>query len=191
MTQNKKIIGITGGSGCGKSYICEILRSRGIPVIDADKTAHEVMAAGTRCCAEISEYFGTGVGGTDGINRKKLAAIVFADPEKLKKLNEITHKYILESIINKVESENSDIVGVDGATLIESGMRCDVMIGVLADIKTRKTRIMSRDALTAEEAEARINAQPREDFYERHCDFIIRNDGGKPDIDGIMKRIGI
>lgn len=188
MKQNKKIIGITGGSGCGKSYISGILRGRGIPVIDADKVAHEVMEAGKPCCREIIEYFGTKTA-DGGVDRKKLAEIVFADEKKLEMLNKITHKYILESINNRIEHESSDTVCVDGATLIESGMHCDVMVGVLADVQARRMRIIARDGISPREADARIGAQPADAFYDERCDVIIRNDGGRPNLEELMKRI--
>ncbi len=189
MTRNKKVIGITGGSGCGKSYISEILRRNGIPVIDADKTAHEVMDPGTPCCREIIDFFGCGIEENGGINRKKLGKIVFSDPNMLKKLNEISHKYILESIENKIEHENAEIVCVDGAVLIESGMKCDMMIGVIADFAVRRKRITARDSISEEAADMRIHAQPSEDFYRKNCDFIIYNDGRPLDINKILKRI--
>lgn len=189
MMRNKKIVGITGGSGCGKSYLSDILRSRGIPVIDADKTAHEIMEKDTPCTRELIAFFGGEIEENGAVNRKKLGKIVFSDPERLKKLNEISHKYILAGINKKIEDEKSDIVCVDGATLIESGMPCDLMIGVLADYETRKRRIMARDSLSEEEAQRRLNAQPGDGFYEGNCDFTVRNDGQEPDIDEIMKRI--
>ncbi len=190
MTQNKKIIGITGGSGCGKSYISELLRRRGIPVADADKTAREVMKKGSLCLAETTDFFGERILLENGeLNRKELAKIVFSDEKKLKKLNEITHKYIMESIYNEIERSEGGVAGADGAVLIESGFKCDMMIGVLADRAIRKKRIMLRDTLCEEEAEARINAQPQDDFYIKNCDFTIVNNGGEIDIDAVIERI--
>ncbi len=189
MMRNKKVIGITGGSGCGKSYVSNLLRRRGIPVIDADKTAHEVMAAGTPCCREVIDFFGGEIEENGGINRGKLGKIVFSDPGMLKKLDEISHKYILAGIENKIEKEDAEMVFVDGATLIESGMTCDVMIGVIADFSARKKRIILRDGISEETARMRIQAQPSEDFYRKNCDFIIYNDGRPIDIDGMLRKV--
>lgn len=189
MMRNKKVIGITGGSGCGKSYVSDLLRRRGIPVIDADKTAHEVMAAGTPCCREVIDFFGGEIEENGGINRGKLGEIVFSDPGMLKKLDEISYKYILAGIENKIEKEDAEMVFVDGATLIESGMTCDVMIGVIADFSARKKRIILRDGISEETARMRIQAQPSEDFYRKNCDFIIYNDGRPIDIDGMLRKV--
>ncbi len=189
MMRNKKVIGITGGSGCGKSYVSDLLRRRGIPVIDADKTAHEVMAAGTPCCREVIDFFGGEIEENGGINRGKLGKIVFSDPGMLKKLDEISYKYILAGIENKIENEDAEMVFVDGATLIESGMTCDVMIGVIADFSARKKRIILRDGISEETARMRIQAQPSEDFYRKNCDFIIYNDGRPIDIDGMLRKV--
>lgn len=189
MMQNKKLIGITGGSGCGKSYLSGRLRERGIPVIDCDLVSREIMGKGTPCAKEVCGFFSNEILENGEINRRKLGNIVFADSEKLNKLNEITHKYILESIYNKMEKEESQVVCVDGATLIESGIKCDMMVGVVADKEVRKKRIMERDNLSAEDAELRIGAQKDASFYKENCDFVIDNSLGNVDIDEFIKRI--
>ncbi len=189
MMQNKKLIGITGGSGCGKSHLSSRLRERGIPVIDCDLVSREIMAKDTPCAKEVCEFFGKEILENGEINRRKLGNIVFSDPEKLKKLNEITHKYILESIYNRMEKEESDIVFTDGATLIESGIKCDMMVGILADREVRKKRIMERDGLSEEDARLRINAQKDDEFYIKNCDFVIDNSLGNIDIDEFIKKI--
>lgn len=191
MMQNKKLVGITGGSGCGKSHLSGLLRDRGIPVIDCDLVSREIMAKDTPCAKEVTEYFGNEILENGEINRRKLGNIVFSDKEKLKKLNEITHKYILESIYNRMEKAESDIVFTDGATLIESGIKCDMMVGVLADKDIRKKRIMERDSLTDADATLRISAQKDDSFYIENCDFVIYNNSGDIDIDKFIEQIGI
>jgi len=188
MRQNKIVVGITGGSGVGKSYISGLLRENGYPVIDADKTAHDSIN-GELCKAELCEFFGAEILQDGKINRKKLGQIVFSDPKKLEKLNAITHKYILADIESKIEKQSSKIVFVDGATLIESKMELDKIFAVLADREIRKNRIMQRDCLSEEEANCRISAQQSDDFYRQNCDFVIENNGEKIEIDMIIKRI--
>ena len=188
MTQNKKIIGITGGSGAGKSYISQELRNLGFPVIDADKIAHKSIDK-KACREELCSYFGQDILKGGSIDRKKLGKIVFSDPKKLEKLNQITHKYILSDIADEIEKACGDAVFVDGAVLIESGMKCDIMIGVLADKKMRVSRIMRRDGITQKTAEERICAQKPDLFYEKNCDMIIKNNGKNVDISAILKRI--
>ena len=191
MMQNKRLIGITGGSGCGKSHLSELLRKRGIPVIDCDLVSREIMAKDTPCAKEVTEFFSKGILENGEINRRKLGGIVFSDPQKLEKLNEITHKYILADIYNRIKKEKSTIVCIDGATLIESGIECDMMVGILADKDIRKERIMARDSLCEEDAEYRIAAQKEDSFYIKNCDFVVYNNSGDFDIDAFIKRITV
>ena len=190
MMQNKKIVGITGGSGCGKSHMSGLLRSRGIPVIDCDLVSREIMVKGEPCYLEVLAEFGDGILQPDGeINRKNLGEIVFSAPEKLEKLNKITHKHILADIYNKIEKEDSKVIGLDGAVLIESGIECDFLVGVLADKELRIQRIMARDSLSKESAKRRIEAQKQDSFYIENCDFVVYNNGNEHDIDDLIKRI--
>ena len=189
MMQNKKLIGITGGSGCGKSHLSSLLRARGIPVIDCDVVSREIMAKGTPCAKEVVDFFGGQILENGEINRRNLGRIVFSDKEKLKKLNEITHKYILADIYNKMEKETSDIICADGATLLESGIKCHLMVGVLADKELRIKRICERDNLSEEDARLRIEAQKDDSFYKENCDFVVYNNSGSIDIDEFIKRI--
>lgn len=188
MTQNKRIIGITGASGTGKSHISQKLRDLGYEVIDADETAHTSINK-SACKKELCEYFGKSILTGDDIDRKKLGEIVFLNPQKLEKLNKITHKYILSDISDQIEKAKGSTVFVDGAVLIESGMKCDFLIGILADKKTRLQRIISRDGITEEAAKRRIAAQKEEEFYLENCDLVVTNDGGKVDLSEILKRI--
>lgn len=189
MMQNKRVVGITGGSGCGKSYISSLLREHGIPVIDCDKVARSVMECGKPCLLEVAEYFGKEILTGEVLNRGKLAEIVFSDKDKLKKLNEITHKYILADIYNMIEKEKSELVCIDGAVLIESGIKCDKMIGILADKKVREKRIKDRDSLSDKEAIARINAQKPDSFYLENCDLVFYNNEDRVHFDDILKGI--
>lgn len=187
MTQSK-VIGITGGSGCGKSYVSAELAKLGAAVIDCDKIAREVMEPGMPCLSEVAEFFGADVLENGCLNRKRLAEIVFSDKEKLAELNRISHKYILAGIYEKIEQETAEIIIIDGAVLIESGVGCDVMIGVLADREIREKRIMERDGLTVEEARRRISAQKPDKFYLENCDFVVYNNN-EINTDELMERI--
>ena len=136
---NKKVVGITGGSGSGKSYLCGLLKNRGYDVIDTDVIARKVMEKGEECLLETVAEFGEQILDDGNLNRKKLAKIVFSDEKKLAKLNEISHKHILKRVENMIERSVSNPVFVEGAVLIESGFDCDLMIGVLADYEVRKS----------------------------------------------------
>ena len=185
---NKKVVGITGGSGSGKSYLCGLLKNRGYDVIDTDVIARKVMEKGEECLLETVAEFGEQILDDGNLNRKKLAKIVFSDEKKLAKLNEISHKHILRCVENMIEQSASNPVFVEGAVLIESGFDCDLMIGVLADYEVRKSRIMQRDSMTEAEAMLRLDAQKKDSFFIENCDFVVTNTNGF-DVDDILKRI--
>lgn len=186
---NKFVVGITGGSGTGKSHLAGLLKARGYAVIDADEVAKEVMNPKENCLRETAQEFGEEILKNGILDRKKLAQIVFSDAEKLEKLNKISHKYILKGIEDRIEKATTDTVFVDGAVLIESGFLCDKMIGVLADYNDRKTRIMLRDGLSEQEAKTRLDAQQKDEFYHKNCDFVVYSGGDGFDIEDILKRI--
>lgn len=181
--RNKTVVGITGGSGCGKTTVAEKIRDAGFPVIDADVVARQVVEPGKKCLEELKAVFGEEYIQSDGtLNRRKLGGLVFSDKEKLRYLNEITGKYIREEIERRIFGCNSSVIFIDGAVLIESGMRFDFMIAVLADINIRINRIMERDGLDEKSAKERINSQKKDKFYIDHSDFVIYNNGSRGDI---------
>ena len=174
------ILGITGGSGVGKTTVSNIFRNNGIDVIDTDIVAREIVKPSMPALSEIRDYFGVEFINPDGtLNRKKLAGVVFNDPEKLKILNKITHKYISEYVTSYIKEYKKDIIGIDGAALIESGINnmCDYVISVLADKKIRIERIKIRDNLSELEAKNRISSQKSDDFYIENSDFLVYNNG--------------
>lgn len=174
------ILGITGPTGSGKTTVSKILEEHGIKVIDTDITAREIVEPGKPALSELSQCFGTGILLKDGtLNRKALARIAFSDSESLKKLNNITHKYISQSVRDTIKSYNGDIIGIDGAALIESGIagECTKVISVLADREIRRQRIILRDSLSEPDAELRISSQKNNAFYIENSDYIVYNNG--------------
>ena len=192
------IIGVTGGSGCGKSSVSRYLESKGLFVIDADKTAREVVEAGKPALKEITEHFGTDVLNDDGtLNRRKLASIVFTDSAELNALNSITHKYIYESIQKSI-NDNKDKFGefiIDAAVMDKSGVgnMCDCIVVVLAERQLRIKRIMERDNLTETQAMQRIDMQQSDKEYISQADFILYNNADEKimhqQADVILKQI--
>lgn len=186
----KYLIAVTGGSGAGKSTVSNILREYGIEIIDGDIVARTIMEPGEKCLAETVQAFGRKILDNDGrLVRSKLADIVFSDKNKLSALNAITHKYITEYFLISAKTSNSDIVGIDGAAIFESGInkKCDFVIGVIADEKVRISRIINRDGISEEKAKARIAAQKKDEFYIENCDYIVYNNGNK---EQLIKQIG-
>ncbi|MDR0931056.1 MAG: dephospho-CoA kinase [Clostridiales bacterium] len=177
------LIGITGSSGSGKSALAGILARRGVHVIDADKIAHGIIAEGTPCFAEVVAEFGVA-------KRSALAGIVFNDPIKLEKLNEITHKYILQEIQNELQEVGRDasvkFVAIEAIALFESGLAddCDYTIAVLADDDIRIERIVRRDNVSVIQAKERLDAQEKDEFYTSRADLTIINNS---DIENLTK----
>lgn len=174
------ILGITGGSGCGKTTVSEILSKKGVDIIDCDEVARKIVEPKQPALYEIKAVFGNDYIKPDGtLDRKKMADLVFNSPKSLLKLNEITHKYVAEYIDLYIKNSNSDIVAIDAAALIESGIykKCDYVLGVLAEKSVRLERIMNRDNLSYDEAKSRINAQKSDEFYVEKSNYIIYNNG--------------
>ncbi|MBQ3379166.1 MAG: dephospho-CoA kinase [Clostridia bacterium] len=178
------LIGLTGGSGSGKTLISDVFARRGIPVIDADKLAREIVEPGKPCLKELADHFGSSILDENGaLKRRELARIAFSDPEKLDALNRITHYYIdilMRENIERYRSEGKRFIVFDAPVLIEGGFNklCDAVVCVLADKNTRIERIMNRDSITHEEAERRIGVQHDDEFYISNSDHVIRNDLG-------------
>ena len=186
------ILGITGGSGCGKTTVCEILSRNGVDVVDCDIVSRKIVEPKTPALSEIKSYFGDEYIRKDGtLDRKKLAALVFNSPEKLEKLNEITHKYVEEYIDLYIAASNSEIIGLDAAALIESGIykKCKHVMCVLADKEIRKERIMRRDSLSEIDATARICAQKTDEFYIEKSDYIVYNNGNIEEVNEDILKI--
>ncbi len=181
------IFGLTGPSGSGKAVVGEAFTARGIPVLDTDAVYHFWIASDTPCTRELRDAFGVNIlAENGGVDRRALAARVFCggDEEKrrLSLLNAITHKYVIRSCedwIGEQKTLGKAAAVIDAPLLIESALhkKCDCVLAVLAPKDKRLARIMRRDGLSHEAAEARISAQPSDDFYREHADFVFLNDG--------------
>ena len=172
------IFGITGGSGCGKTTVSNMLAKLGAEIIDTDKISREVTGKGSECLKELTDAFGKEILlPSGGLDRHYLASVAFADEEKTALLSRITHKYIKSETVRRIESSRSELIGIDGAVIIGSPVEglCEKIVYVTARRGVRTERIMSRDGLTRGEAEKRIDAQPDDEFYIKHSDYIVDN----------------
>lgn len=176
-----KILGLTGGSGAGKSAACAAFTQLGCGVIDADASYRMLCETCRSMLDEIQSIF-FNILTTDGkLDRKKLGAVVFADPDKLLQLNAITHPYIRQAARDAFDAfaqQGCQLCVYDAPVLFEAGMQteCDATCAVLATREARIARIMLRDAITEEYAALRIDAQKPDAFYRERCDYIIQND---------------
>lgn len=179
-----KIIGLTGGIGSGKSSVAGALRERGALIIDADKVAHQIMEPGRPAWHDIVQAFGKEILNEDQtINREKLGAIVFNEPEKLEKLNQITHPRVMESFkesLREIRHTNPyAIVFLEIPLLYETRSEriCDEVWVVWVDRETQIERLMERNSYTREEAIMRIDAQMSLDEKARMADVVLDNRG--------------
>ena len=178
MMQNKIIIALTGGSGCGKSVVAKAASDLGFKHIDADLIGHDIILKPQKAYYEIVKAFGSGVlDENDEINRRKLGEIVFSDTEKLELLSKITHPAITEKILDMLEERTI----IDGAVLYKTPdllSKCNYIIAVTNSDERRADFICKRDNLDKETAMARIKSQPDNSFYTKNADFIIESDCG-------------
>lgn len=186
-----KILGLTGGSGTGKSAACTAFARLGCGVIDADATYRTLCDTCEPMLKEIQNVFGD-VFSTDGkLDRKKLGAIVFSDAQKLQQLNAITHPYIRQAARDAFAaySKRGCLLCIyDAPVLFEGHMEtlCDKTCAVLAARNTRIARIVARDAITEEYAALRIDAQKDDAFYRERCDYVVQNDA---DLDTLYTQV--
>ena len=179
-------IGLTGGIASGKSEVARMLGAKGAHVVDADRVAHGVYAPDTEGYARVLSTFGPEVLAEDGtIDRRKLGAIVFADPELLKKLTDIVWPLTgqaLADLIREDRETGRDVLVVEAALLPEAGWKRLVDLVWLVRTKTDRARerVMTRDGLSAEDTEARLNA--RQPIDPAIADLIIENDGDLADL---------
>jgi dephospho-CoA kinase len=187
MNSNKRVIGITGGIGSGKSVVSNYLRSLGYALIDADELAREAVMPGEPALVKIAEAFGNGVIATDGtLDRAALAQKAFANQKNTDLLNSITHEDIgrrVDAIIKKV-FENTDLVFYDAPLMFETGTssKCDEIWLITADEQTRLERVMKRDRVSDADIRARMDKQMPEAEKMKRADLIIKNVGTKEDL---------
>lgn len=181
-------VGLTGGIGSGKSTFAVLLAERGAQVIDADQLGRDALRPGRPAWHSVVDTFGDEilVEGTMDIDRKALAALVFADRNKLAVLNAITHPLIAEGIANALErlSHSDEIVVLDAALIVEMGLDriVNALVVVDAPDEIRKTRLVRSRGMTLEDVEARITAQAlRSELLDR-ADIVVHNGGSMEDL---------
>lgn len=188
-------VALTGGIATGKSHVRARFEALGVPTIDSDVLAREVVAPGTPGLAEVVERFGRGVLDPSGaLDRRKLAAIVFAVPEERKALEAIIHPEVrraTEAWYEQLDGKQHPFAIADIPLLYETGRDRDFakVIVTVCDPETQVTRVMHRDGVSDEEARRRLAAQLPIDEKARRADYVIRTDGSFAETDAQVRQV--
>lgn len=195
LVDDMTIIGVTGGTGCGKTTALDAFSERGALVLDCDAVYHELLETDAELLTEIEARF-PGVTENGRLERKRLGAIVFQDAAALRDLNAITHKYISAALHKRLidfARLGGRAAAIDAVALVESGLGelCDVIIGVTAPRAERIRRIMAREGISETYAAARVDAQKSDEWYAEHCDQILENSGTLADFEAKCRMLSM
>ncbi len=188
MIKTKQIIGITGGIGSGKSVAANILNSMGYPVYNSDDRAKILINKDSSLILKIKESFGN-VYNTEGLDRQKMANIVFNNPEKLALLNSIVHPAVGHDFDLWVDKQSSSLVFKEAAILFETGIykTLDKVILVTCPLPIKIKRVMERDSVSQEDVENRMKNQWSDEQKIKLSDYVIDNSGNKLLIPQVQK----
>ena len=169
------IIGITGGTGCGKTTLLKVIEEKGGLILDCDAIYHELLTSDAELLKAIEARF-PGTVENGALQRKKLGTIVFSDENALKDLNRITHGAIKAEVLRRLATQPK-LAAIDAIALFEGGLAelCDITVAVTAPVEDRVQRLMKRDNITETYARNRIAAQHSEDWFRERCDWILEN----------------
>jgi dephospho-CoA kinase len=175
-----KVIGLTGGIGSGKSTVAQVIRDHGVPVIDADVIARQVVEPGQPAHSDLARAWPEVIASDGHIDRKKLAAIVFSDRESRTRLEAITHPRIRAEVASQtaaLAAAGHQVAFLEAALLVETGLYRNLagLVVVTADDETRIARVIRRDDCSRETVLARMAAQLPMEEKIRAADYVIDN----------------
>ena len=189
------IIGITGGSGCGKTTLLRLIADMGGMVMDCDAIYHQLLETDESLLSAIEDRF-SGTVRNGYLDRKALGAIVFADKVALEDLNRITHGAVTQEVKRRL-AEKPKLAAIDAIGLVESGINsvCHTTVAVTAPEEERVRRLMARDGITEAYARQRIAAQHTDEWFREHCDYVLQNDSTQAEFEAkcvaFLKNLGI
>lgn len=188
------VLGVTGGIGSGKSTVCEIFKTFGIPVYDSDARAKALMSSNPNLINSIQSSFGEEAYADGKLNRSYLAEIVFSDANALASLNALVHPAVGRDFDEWADQQSSEILIKEAAILIESGAykQCDKILVVTCPEETRIERVMKRDEVIREQVTVRIAKQISEEERLSYADFTIDNSGASmliPQVEEVVARL--
>ena len=183
------MIGLTGGIGSGKSVVAKVFATLGIPVFNADDEAKRIMQTSPEIKTKLIQQFGTDIYNEHGLNKEKLAAIVFNEPFQLQLLNAIVHPVTIQAAKDWAAKQNSPYVIKEAALIFESGAADGLLkvIGVTAPLSLRIHSVMQRDGITKDQVDARMRNQISDTIKMRLCDYVIENNNQKMVIPQVLE----
>lgn len=182
-------VGITGGIGSGKSVVCRLFSLLGAPVFVADLESRRLLNIHPQIREMLVAEFGKDIYAGCFIDRQRFADIIFSDPSKLQKANEIIHPVVRSSFQEWRSKQNASLVIEETAILFESGAWHDMdkIILVTAPETIRINRVKTRDGLSTEQVYSRIKHQMSEEEKMKRADYVIENDGVQPVLPQVLK----
>jgi dephospho-CoA kinase len=171
-------IGITGGMGSGKSFVCSIIENLGYPIFYSDKEAKWLMENNASLIAEIKKIVGNNAYTNNKINKEEIRKYIFDSAEKRKKLNEIVHPAVTQHFDYWAQQfKSNSLLFNESALLIETGSykRFDKIILITASQDVKIKRLIQRENVSTEEIRLRMNSQLSDEVKKVHADYIIEN----------------
>ena len=174
------VIGLTGPTGSGKTTALQVLEGMGFTVIDCDALYYALLKTDEQLRRQLVEAFGNVFLPDGQLDRRTLGTIVFGDSGQLNRLNAIIYPAIDRAVAEKIAACSGSGVVIDAINLIESGLgrQCDLTVAITAPPQVRLRRIMERDGIDEAYAQKRIDAQKKDAYYRKHCNFLLENRAG-------------
>ena len=189
------ILGITGGTGCGKTTLLNCIAQLGGVILDCDAIYHELLKTDPALLSAIEARFpGTVENGV--LQRKKLGNLVFSDENALNDLNRITHGAVKAEVLRRL-ADHPPLAAIDAIALFEGGLAtlCDITVAVTAPEEARIQRLMVRDGIGRDYAKRRIAAQKSAEWFRERCDYCLENNGTQADFQktslAFLRKLGI
>jgi len=192
LVDSMTLVGITGGTGCGKTTALNVLRDMGALIVDADEVYHFLCWESAEMKAELTARFGA-VYKEGTLDRKALGAIVFADPQALKDLNKITHKFVSAEIESRLERHamcGGTLAAIDAIALLEGAFakRTAFNVAITAPTEARVQRLLKREGISEEYARSRIAAQRPNEYFQENCDYTLHNGGSREEFESVCNK---